>query len=237
MVDSRLSRIDTQWSLVRQAHQENSGLHGAQAELFEQYGQAVRRYLLASLRDEDAAAEVFQEFALRLIRGDFREADSHRGKFRSYLKTVVHHLMMDYYRRNKRDRELQSQLPYIQSSSAGAQQIDEFAIAWRQALLDEAWNRLEQLQQQTSKPYFTVLRARVEQPQWTTRQLFLHLAENCPELPSESGLRVFIHRARKRFAVLVRDQVVASLNSPTPAEVEAELIELGLHHFTKPLTG
>ena len=40
-------------------------------------------------RDEQLAEELFQEFALRMLRGDFRRAEPLRGRFRDYLKTVI----------------------------------------------------------------------------------------------------------------------------------------------------
>ena len=63
--DRHLSRIETLWSVVRQAHDDGSEVaRTAQDELLERYGGAARRYLLAALREENAADEVFQEFAL-----------------------------------------------------------------------------------------------------------------------------------------------------------------------------
>jgi hypothetical protein len=52
------------------------------------YHRAVHRYLLGALRDEDAAEELFQEFALRFVRGDFRWADRGRGRFRDEAAEV-----------------------------------------------------------------------------------------------------------------------------------------------------
>ena len=59
------------------------------------YGGAVHRYLLASLRDVDAADELAQEFALRFLRGDFKNADPGKGRFRDFLKRAVYRLMVD----------------------------------------------------------------------------------------------------------------------------------------------
>lgn len=93
----RLSRIDTLWSLVHRAHGGEPGQ--AVADLFARYGGAVHRYLRASLRDPDAADDLFQEFALRVVRGDFRNADLGKGRFRDYLKTAVIRMMVDHRRR------------------------------------------------------------------------------------------------------------------------------------------
>ena len=100
--DLHLSRIQTAWSMVRGAHGDHTAVQSAQQRLLDRYGGAVRRYALAALRDEDAADEVFQEFALRFVRGDFGKADPERGRFRAFVKTVVYRLIVDYQRRQKK---------------------------------------------------------------------------------------------------------------------------------------
>ena len=72
---SRLSRITTLWTLVREAHAEAPhGAPEAQQRLWQCYCGAAYRYLLGALRNKADAEELFQEFALRFVRGDFRRA-------------------------------------------------------------------------------------------------------------------------------------------------------------------
>src|SRR5690606_23974022 len=102
--DEHLSHIETLWSVVRRANSpEDARAAEAQEVLLDRYGNAIRRYLTACLRDRDAADDVFQEFALRFVRGDFRAADPSRGRFRAFVKTIVYRLMIDYRRRKGRD--------------------------------------------------------------------------------------------------------------------------------------
>ncbi len=232
---SRLSRIETQWSMVDLAHGSKSSRGHVQEQLIERYGPAIKRYLLASLKNEDAAAEVFQEFALRFVRGDFRNADAEKGKFRSMIKTSLYRLMIDYHRQSTKQKKLglAVEVDEVVAEQDDEPKNDSFSMAWRESLLDESWNRLEQLEQQTGKSYFTVLRTRVDQPQLTTRQLYQCLVERDVSLPAESAFRVFLHRSRARLAAILRDQVVQSLDNPTDEEIELELIELGLHHYCK----
>lgn len=66
-MDDRLSRIDTLWSVVRRAQGGQSAeVSAARQLLLERYGGAVRRYLLGALRGDEAVADLFQEFALRV---------------------------------------------------------------------------------------------------------------------------------------------------------------------------
>ncbi|HEV3311516.1 MAG TPA: hypothetical protein VG815_13470 [Chloroflexota bacterium] len=46
----------------------------------------VYRYLLAAVRDPDAATALAQELALRILRGDFRHADPRRCNSRRSLR-------------------------------------------------------------------------------------------------------------------------------------------------------
>ena len=100
--DLHISRIQTAWSMVREAHGDHTAVQSAQQPLLDRYGGAVRRYALSALRNEDAADEVFQEFALKFVRGDFGKADPERGRFRAFVKTVVYRLIVDYQRRAKK---------------------------------------------------------------------------------------------------------------------------------------
>ena len=58
--------------------------------------------MLAALKDADAADEVFQEFALRLVRGDFRRADPQRGRFRDFVKTALINMVINYRKKKGR---------------------------------------------------------------------------------------------------------------------------------------
>src|SRR5437868_15369064 len=102
-LSQRLSRIDTLWTMLLRAHGGEPGaVQDAQCKLLERYRGAVYRYLLGAVRDADAAEELAQEFALRFVRGDFRRASPDRGRFRSYLKTALIHLVTDYHRARQR---------------------------------------------------------------------------------------------------------------------------------------
>jgi DNA-directed RNA polymerase specialized sigma24 family protein len=100
--DARLSRIETQWTLVAQAHAGGGGARDAQAALLPRYCPAVFRYLCEVARDAAVAEELCQEFALRFVRGDFRHAKPEKGRFRDYVKVAVVHLAGEFRRRTAR---------------------------------------------------------------------------------------------------------------------------------------
>src|SRR4051812_47381138 len=94
-LQKRLDQISTAWTLVARAHHGPADAEAtAQAALVERYQAGVYRYLLAATREPDAADELFQEFALRLVRGDFGRADRARGRFRDYVKSALINLVI-----------------------------------------------------------------------------------------------------------------------------------------------
>src|SRR5829696_7116124 len=95
----RLSQIATAWTELFQAHRgPEPALGEARRRVLMRYHTAVYRYLLGAVRDRDVADDLFQEFALRLMRGAFRGADPDRGRFRDFLKTALGRLVTDHGR-------------------------------------------------------------------------------------------------------------------------------------------
>src|SRR5262249_53729358 len=158
-LNSRLSQITTCWSMVLKAHQgEAAAVPTAQRLLMERYGGAVYRYLLAALRNADAADELAQEFALRFLRGDFKRADPERGRFRDFLKTAVLNLIIDYQRRQavRRAQALDSGHEPADSDNLASRLDHDFLNSWRSELLTRAWDRLARPQGQTRRPVYSV---------------------------------------------------------------------------------
>ena len=84
----QINQIETIWQVVHRAHDADQPdkMTAAQQVILQRYRPAIFRYLLACLGNADAADELCQEFSLRLIRGDFRNADPEKGRFRDLLK-------------------------------------------------------------------------------------------------------------------------------------------------------
>src|SRR6266545_3004593 len=98
-LNQRLSRIATLWSVVFEAHSdEKADADLARRRLLMRYHAPVYRYLLGATRDEDAAGDLCQEFAIRFLRGDFQRADPQRGRFRDYVKKALVNLVNDFHR-------------------------------------------------------------------------------------------------------------------------------------------
>jgi RNA polymerase sigma-70 factor (ECF subfamily) len=237
--DDHLSRITTMWTMVRQAHGENSSeINAAQDRIIERYSGAVYRYLLAVLRDKDAADEVFQEFALRLVRGGFRKADQQRGRFRDYVKVAVLRLVTDYHRKRQRDARRgtdNDELVELAEDAASPDPKSEqaFVASCRDEFLGRAWRGLKAIEEQSGQLLFTILDYRARHPDTPSQQMADELNRTLePEKPiTAAGVRKTLERARLRFADLLLEEVAQSLDEPDGAEVEQELIDLGLHAY------
>src|SRR5262249_57514629 len=108
------------------------GLEGGGRGLLVGCRRAVYRYLIGAVRDPDIADELFQEFALRLMRGAFRRADPRRGRFRDFLKTALSHLVTDHYRRQGRGpRPYHGSPQPATDRSTPAEAEERFAAEWR----------------------------------------------------------------------------------------------------------
>jgi len=236
-VPKHLSQITTAWTLVMRAHQAPGDAQAdAQRILIERYHEAIYRYLLGASRDREAADELFQEFALRFVRGDFRRADPQKGRFRDFVKTALINLVISYQRK-KGKAPLQS--PDISADlAASSDSFDpdkDFLTYWRKVLLDKAWEGLAALQKPGGPPFHTALRWRTEQPEMASPDLAVKLtAELQPAEPfTDAGVRKIVQRAREMFTDLLVEEVARSLGEPNLEELEQELIDLGFQAYCR----
>ncbi len=242
-LDDRLSRIETSWSIIRQAHATakdsaaGNQVQRAQQDLLARYGGAVRRYALAALRNEEAAEEVFQEFALRFVRGDLGRADPDRGRFRSFVKTTVYHLIVDHQRRGKRDARMSPLRTATPEPKAPTEEQHDnlFSATWRDDLLSRVWDRLADQERATGKPYHTALRCRVDFPDLRSPDLAEKLSVLLEKPMKAGAVRVLLHRAREAFAELLLEEVVHTLPGASRNEVQEELIDLNLYEYCRPV--
>lgn len=235
--DVRLSGIETLWSMVRLAHDSQSeAVQDAQQQLLDRYGNAVRRYLLGALRNPDAADDVFQEFAVRFVRGDFRNADPDRGKFRQFLKTSLYRLVVDYQRgQRKSHRQTDISQWLTDGHSQSEASIDrDFDRSWRDELLAKTWSMLKAEETKANKPYFLVLKIRTSQSELKSAELADRLTIELGRPIQPGNARILLHRARELFAESLLRIVEQSLVDPTQSRLEDELIALDLHDYCRP---
>jgi RNA polymerase sigma-70 factor (ECF subfamily) len=230
--NQRLSQIATQWSMLMEAH---GGAGGASEEAIRQlayrYCGAVYRYLLAAVRDPDVAADLSQEFALRLIRGDFRGACPERGRFRSYLKTTLFHLVSDFHRERRSDAQsLAFDVPEAKVGGEYQDQGDaEFLQSWRETLIERSWAALHA----DNPVYHATLQARIMDSDATSAELAERLSRQLGRPTSAAAVRKTLQRAHEKFGELLLDEVERTVLEGGSNALEAELRELDLLRYCK----
>jgi DNA-directed RNA polymerase specialized sigma24 family protein len=232
--DRHLSQIVTSWSIVRGAsNPEAPERQAAQVQLLEIYSDSIRRYLVGSLKDQTAADEVYQNFAYKLVRGDFVTADPEKGRFRSFVKTVLYRLMIDHHRDKKRNRANEIVADPVDDRVDSVEGVadHEFQQHWREGLLSYSWQQLEQDQSQRGGIYFSLLRARADRPDESHDDLINAVEKQTGIRPKPGSLRVTLHRARQKFADYLVEAVAASLNNRAESHLEDELIALDLKKY------
>lgn len=239
LVDKRLNQISTVWTLVRRAHSSADDVRtAAQVALLERYQRAIYRYLARSLnQDYDAADEVFQDFTLRFVRGDFKGADPGRGRFRDYVKRAILNLIIDHQKQMVRHRDQGAQAPdHLDNVAApGDDPEEQFLQCWRKELLDRAWEALATAANPDGPPFYEVLRRSCEDGQLTSEELARQLtAELQPARPfTDAGVRKVLQRAREKFGSCLLAEVSRSLETSGRQALEEELRALGFWMFCR----
>ncbi len=179
---------------------------------------------------------MYQDFVVRFLRGDFHKADPAQGRFRAFLKTVLYRMIVDYQRAHKRSPTPQAPDERIMLSAAEEPSGEDatFSNGWRDEMLARTWTALEEDQQQSGKPFYTVLRFRLDHPDLRSPELAERLSQVLGREITATNVRVMLHRAREQFASLLLDHVAQSLENPSREELEEELIELQLLDYCRP---
>jgi hypothetical protein len=198
------------------------------------YAHAVQRYLKALLRNEHDAEELAQEFFLWVSAHGLPRVRPERGRFRDYLKKVVRNKALNFLRRNQ-PCALESDLlnvPAPQDTQGIPDQ--EWVVQWRGCLLKRAWERLADYQKRSPEGrYFTVLHLCATFPGEDSTRLAARASLLGPGPMRADAFRKQVSRARRVFAELLVDEVAQTLHKPCPADVEDELVDLGLMTYVR----
>lgn len=232
--DTPLWELSTRWSLIVRAHSGGPEAREALAELLPRYCTAVYGYLRAAVRDEGTVEEVCQEFAYRFVRGDFRHARPENGRFRDYVRASVRHLVGEYRKRAERGEKLVTFDSRVLAAAPAADPDAEFRERWRKELLNRTWSVLRYEGGGDPPTPYDVLRRKADEPALRSADLAADLAARFGRPVSAANARQMLRRARARFAALLRIEVAASIPTTDPAEVDAELAELGLLTYCPP---
>jgi RNA polymerase sigma factor (sigma-70 family) len=211
------------------------GFEEALGELYRIYWYPLYAYIRRRGRTPQEAQDLTQGFFLHLFEHKtLGRADPMKGKFRSFLLGSLQNFLsteaerarclkrgggVEFISIDLQDAESRYKLEPIDALTPEK----VFAARWALALLGEAMNRLRQEYATPKKAsILEVLKAFLD---FDNSKPVLSYDEAAATLRISIGaVKTLIHRLRKRYAELVREEIGRTVSSP--GEIEAEIHEL-----------
>ena len=202
----------------------------ALSDLCGAYYAPVFAFIRRNAPNEDAAKDLTQDFFTRLLaRQGLDTFDPQRGRFRSFLLGAVKHFLADrrdYNHRLKRGAgEPLEPLEPETDNSPGLQLPDattpgpdrEFDRKWALTLLDRALAALAREHESSGNArHFETLKP------WLTGDCEdISQAEAAARLDmNEGAVKVAIHRLRRRFRQLIKNEIAETVSEPVQVDQE-----------------
>jgi RNA polymerase sigma factor (sigma-70 family) len=218
----------TRWTLVVAASDpKRKDVRSALASLCENYWYPLYAYLRRHGYPADQAQDLTQEFFIRVLEGRYLDrADPEKGRFRAFLLTSLKFFVGDEQDRCRAQKRGGALLPLEFSSGEERYQREPahdetperiFERRWALSVLDRVVEKLRDEFVRHGRPeHFERLK------------VFLLGHSDAPYAAlaremktSEGALKVAIHRLRKRYRDLFRQEIADTVADP--AEVESEL--------------
>jgi RNA polymerase sigma factor (sigma-70 family) len=219
----------TRWSLVAAAGDPHcKEARSALVSLCENYWYPLYVYLRRCGHPADQAQDLTQEFFMRVLEGRYLDrADPEKGRFRSFILTSLKFFVADEEDRHRARKRGGGVLVPLEFSSGEERYQREpahdetperiFERRWALSMLDRVVERLRDEFVQHGRPeHFERLKV------FLLRQSDTPYAALAREMhTSEGALKVAIHRLRKRYRDLFRQEIADTVADPS--EVESEL--------------
>lgn len=221
----------TRWSRVIAAGNRDAlGNGDALAGLCNAYWYPLYAYIRRRGHTPEQAQDLTQEFFAYVLERDlFAKADPDRGRFRSFLRAVCDHQLADLYDRQKAQKRGggRTPLPIDALEAEGRysrEPADEmtpdriFDRSWALTLLNRVLERLRQEYRDAGRAAtFDALRVvLVGGPESVSHAT---IAERLGT--SEGAVRVAVHRLRRRYGALLRQEIAGTVDDP--AEIDDEI--------------
>ena len=219
----------TRWTLVVEAgNPDRTEARSALVSLCENYWYPLYAYLRRRSYPADQAQDLTQEFFIRVLEGRYLDrADPERGRFRSFLLSSLKFFVADEEDRNRAHKRGGGALVPLEFSSGEERYQREpahdetperiFERRWALSVLDRVVERLRSEFVQHGRPeHFERLKV------FLLGQSDAPYAALAHEMnTSEGAIKVAIHRLRKRYRELFRQEIADTVAAP--ADVESEL--------------
>ena len=222
--------VTTHWSVVLTAGQsDTTRAQAALEKLCQTYWYPLYAYVRRRGQSVEDAQDSTQEFFARLLAGNWvGDADRNRGRFRTFLLTALNRFLANEWDRasaKKRgggavavplDTEV-AETRYGAEAGAALAPDQLYDRQWAMTLLERALGRLEAEQQRLGRAAeFAVL-----SPALTAERGEIPYATMAAQLGhQETAVRMAVHRLRKRFREVFREEISQTVADPNEVEEE-----------------
>jgi len=225
-----MSFPDTRWSMLEIATASGDTVaRAALDDLCQRYWQPV----FAVIRSRESSIETARDrtqsfFASLLEKSTLRRAEKTRGRFRTFLLTVLWRFLRDERERDSAEKRGGDTEQYA------LEDVEDELIATENPLaetLDREW-ALMMLERAVAAVQAEVVTSRGEAA-WQVLRAFLPGSTDTPDLAAaaktlgigDNGVRTEIHRLRKRCREALRRELMSTVSSPD--ELDDEIAYLG----------
>jgi DNA-directed RNA polymerase specialized sigma24 family protein len=221
----------THWSLIVAAGQRES--NQALARLCADYWPPLYAYVRRAGYSFHAAQDLTQEFfALLLDKNYLQDADRARGRFRSFLLAALKHFLANERKASRAQKRGGGKLTFSLDFQAAEQAFQTapvdgrtpewlFEQQWALHLLDRVIRRLAEEYAAAGKEsmFVELQECLTGEP---VHRLYRRIAADLAL--SEAAVKMAVHRLRKRYRELLRDEIAQTVAGPD--EVEDEIRQL-----------
>jgi RNA polymerase sigma-70 factor (ECF subfamily) len=225
----------TRWTLVLAAARGNVTPRAAEAmaELCRVYWYPLYAYVRRRGHDTHEAEDLTQEFFLRLLAQNYLAGiDREKGKFRAFLLASLKHFLANEWDRSQAQKRGggQTMLPISTVEAENRYRLEPwhdltperlFERRWALTVLDQVLARLQaELSAEGKQPVFDGLK-----PFLTGGRESGGYALAAAELGmTEGAVKVAVHRLRRRYRQLLRDEIAQTVAGPEEIDEEIEYL-------------
>jgi RNA polymerase sigma factor (sigma-70 family) len=225
----------TRWTLVLAAARGNVTPRAAEAmaELCRVYWYPLYAYVRRRGHDNHEAEDLTQEFFLRLLAKNYlADADREKGKFRAFLLASLKHFLANEWDRSQAQKRGggQTVLPISTVDAESRYRLEPwhdltperlFERQWALTVLDQVLSRLR-----------TEFTAEGKQAVFDKLKRFLTggresggYAQVAADLQTTEGaVKTAVHRLRRRYRQLLRDEIAQTVAGPEEVDGEIEYL-------------
>lgn len=224
----------THWSVVLSAGQDDfTGAAAALEELCRKYWYPLYAFVRRRGSDQHEAEDLTQAFFAFLLENEtLKKVNRQRGKFRSFLLAAFTNFLNNEWDRQQTLKrgghrlivsldEMAAEEKYLGEPADSVTPERLFERRWAQTLLEDVLNRLRQeyIAEEKSHLFSTLesgLTGELDNKAYSSWSVTLGM--------SQGAVRVAMHRMRRRFGQLLREEIALTVTAPW--EVDDEICQL-----------